>query len=123
MQSIQPWESSAEVFTSGAIQLGLSDKLHFEEVFSLEDSLPAQTVALILVYPTSSDYEEQKVKEATSLQGPADAKELQDLDVLWLSQKVQNACGPYALFHAVFNSSSRHHVSKLRHIAEFERLM
>merc|ERR1711939_817412 len=94
MKSIQPWESSAEVF-------------------SLEDSLPAQTVALILVYPTSSNYEEQKAKEATSLQGSADAIELRDLDVLWLSQKVQNACGPYALFHAVFNSSSRHHPKTL----------
>jgi len=120
-QTIQPWESSAEVFTSGGSQLGLSDRLHFEEVWSLEGSLPARSVALILVYPTRTDYEEQKQKEENFLQGSASTMGQQDLDVVWLPQKVQNACGPYALLHAVFNSKSRHHLGRPKLIAPFRR--
>jgi hypothetical protein len=63
-RSIQPWESSGSIFTQGAHTLGLSEELHFVDVFNLEESLLVGTLAVILVYPTVSDYEEQKELDA-----------------------------------------------------------
>jgi hypothetical protein len=63
-RSIQPWESSGSIFAQGARALGLSEELHFVDVFSLQESLPVGTLAVILVYPTVSSYEEQKELEA-----------------------------------------------------------
>lgn len=110
--AIKPWESSSEVFTAGGHSLGLSEELHFEDVLGLEGPLPEGTVALILVYITPDDYEDLA---AVTASGDASgfATERQDDNVVFLSQRVQNACGPYALFHAVFNSIGRDHIGKL----------
>lgn len=108
--TIQPWESTEEVFTDGAHELGVSKHFSFEPVL---DSLPARTIALILIYPTPSDYEEQKeAKETNHLRQP-ESQAIGPRDAIWLSQRVQNACGPYALLHAVLNSEAGHHLRKL----------
>lgn len=111
--AIQPWESSPEVFTKAAHILGLAHEFEFMQVLSLEDPLPQNTVALILVYPTPSDYETQK----TANDRLADCKQSvvceEDHDIIWLRQRVHNACGPYALLHAIFNSIAREHLSEL----------
>jgi ubiquitin carboxyl-terminal hydrolase L3 len=112
LRSIQPWESSEEVFTSAASQLGLPETLLFREIWDLEDFLPSGTIALILVYPTAMDYEEQKTKGSIPPDTSDYESDHRNLDVTYLSQKVQNACGPYALFHAVFNSHARKCISK-----------
>jgi ubiquitin carboxyl-terminal hydrolase L3 len=109
--AVKPWESSSEVFTEGACALGLSKDFHFEEVLGLEGPLPRGTVALILTYITPTDYETQKAESEDLLETTAAASE-QDSTVVWLPQKVQNACGPHSLFHAVFNSICRHHLGK-----------
>jgi ubiquitin carboxyl-terminal hydrolase L3 len=109
-RSIQPWESSGSIFTQGAHALGLSEELHFVDVFSLEESLPVGTLAVILVYPTVSNYEEQKRLDAKEYELGAEVHELPH--AVWFPQKVQNACGPYALLHAVFNSTCRHRIGK-----------
>jgi ubiquitin carboxyl-terminal hydrolase L3 len=111
-RSIQPWESSEEVFTSAASQLGLPETLFFKEIWDLQDFLPSGTIALILVYPTPTDYEERKTRGSISPGDSDHGTGQQNLDVTYLSQKVQNACGPYALFHAVFNSHARQRISK-----------
>lgn len=105
-RTIQPWESTEDVFSNGAHELGLSSSLSFEPVF--EQVLPARTIALILIYPTPPDYEEKKeAEEAKSAQQPRITQAIEDCDVVWLSQKVQNACGPYALLHSIYNSDGR----------------
>jgi ubiquitin carboxyl-terminal hydrolase L3 len=109
--AVKPWESSSEVFTKGARALGLSEDFHFEEVLGLEGPLPGGTIALVLTYITPADYETQKSKSEDLLKTTAAASE-QDSTVVWLPQKVQNACGPHSLFHAVFNSNCRHHLGK-----------
>jgi ubiquitin carboxyl-terminal hydrolase L3 len=100
---MQPWESSGTIFTQGAHALGLSRELCFVDVFSLEDTLPNGTLAVILVYPTPPNYEEQR---QMSVEGhKIGAEEHEVPHAMWFQQRVQNACGPYALLHAVFNST------------------
>jgi ubiquitin carboxyl-terminal hydrolase L3 len=111
-RSIQPWESSGSIFTQGAHALGLSEELRFVDVFSLEETLPGGTLAMILVYPTVPNYEEQKEIDAKKRELGAEVEE--SPHAVWFSQKVQNACGPYALLHAVFNSRCRHRLGKPR---------
>lgn len=107
-RAIEPWESSPEIFTSAAHSLGLSEEFYFVDVLDLEGKLPQGTVALVLAYTTPDDYESQQELNATQARGIAWNGE--SFNVVWLSQKVQNACGPYALFHATFNSIGRDHV-------------
>lgn len=111
-QAINPWESSSEIFTAGAHSLGLSEEFRFEDVLGLAGPLPDGTVALVLVYITPDHYESQKARIASEDESGV-ATGRQDPNVVFLSQKVQNACGPYALFHAVFNSIARDHIGKL----------
>lgn len=89
--------------------MGLATGFHFEDVLELDGQLPKQTVALILTYTTPEDYEEQKTdtKDAREPTGTD-----RDVDAIWLYQTVQNACGPYALFHAIFNSNGWHHLGE-----------
>jgi len=61
VHAIQPWESSPEIFTLAAHALRLLQDFRFVEVLSLEKSLPKSTIALVLVYPTPSNYETQKM--------------------------------------------------------------
>lgn len=108
--TIQPWESTEEIFTEGAHELGLSRDLTFEPVLG---SLPERTIAIILIYPTPSHYEEQKKNERADSARQSETQATQACDVVWLSQEVQNACGPYALLHAVLNSDGRLHLREL----------
>lgn len=112
--AISPWESSEEIFTNAATRLGLSKEFHFEVVLGLDGPLPKGAIALIVAYPTPSDYEEQ-VKPAASSGALAARIQGQYPDAMWLPQKKQNACGPHALLHAIFNSSSRDHVGEFSH--------
>jgi ubiquitin carboxyl-terminal hydrolase L3 len=121
-RAIKPWESSSEVFTDGAHELGLSKELHFEDVLELAGPLPERTVALILTYTTPADYERRREKDGDIRKTTAGAED-QGPDVIWLSQDVQNACGPYALFHAIFNSNGRNHLGKLVGVSMFKNLV
>lgn len=88
-----PLESDPEVFTSLAHELGLSSKLRFEDVYTLEVQ-PA--IAAILIWPTREDYDE-RIKEYH-----VDQK-IETKDVIWLRQTINNACGLYSILHAMLN--------------------
>jgi ubiquitin carboxyl-terminal hydrolase L3 len=100
-----PLESNAEVFTNLIHKLGVSLALHFQDIYSLDDEfLPRPAIALILIFPTSAAYEAEKSKvEATyekySGFGPGE-------DVTWFKQTINNACGLYAILHAVCNGDA-----------------
>ena len=109
MKHFVPLESNPEVFTELAHRLGLSANPVFRDVLTLDASqLPRLTYALILIFPTSGPYEEQKAFEEESARpytGPADG-------VLWFKQTINNACGLYAILHAVCNGGARHHICR-----------
>ena len=104
-----PLESNPALFTSLVHTIGVSSALEFHDVLSLDDDLlalvPRPTLALILVFPTSSDYEtdiaskDKDIIEYTKSGG----KE----DVVWYKQTINNACGLYGILHAVSNGAAR----------------
>lgn len=106
-----PLESNPEVFTLLIHQLGVSEDLSFREIFSLNDVafFPRPALALILIFPTSETYETHKSVEDAGREentGPgADG-------IIWFKQTINNACGLYAILHAVCNGDAASFISK-----------
>jgi len=111
-----PLESNPDVFTELAHKLGLSTSLVFEDVLSLDDPellefLPRPAFALILVFPTTDDYEKRVQDEDAKLEefrtsGGAD-------DLVFFKQTINNACGLYAILHAVCNGEARRRIGMI----------
>ncbi|KAI4709964.1 hypothetical protein J4E89_005195 [Alternaria sp. Ai002NY15] len=109
-----PLESNPDVFTELAHKLGLSTSLVFEDVLSLDDIellgfLPRPAFALILVFPTTDDYEKRVQDKDATLEefrtsGGAG-------DVIFFKQTINNACGLYAILHAVCNGEARRYIN------------
>ncbi|KAJ4985161.1 ubiquitin carboxyl-terminal hydrolase, family 1, partial [Stagonosporopsis vannaccii] len=105
-----PLESNPEVFTELIHGLGVRPSLSFQDVLSLDDAellgfLPRPVHALILVFPTSEAYErraEAEDAEAKDYVGGGDGE-----DVVFFRQTINNACGLYAILHAVCNGQAR----------------
>ena len=81
-----PIEANPELFTQLIHQLGVSQKLEFQDVLSIDDHdllsfIRGPVLALILVFPTSDVYEEQKAlreAEEQEYRGHGDEE-----DVMW----------------------------------------
>ncbi|KAI9886427.1 MAG: hypothetical protein M1823_001745 [Watsoniomyces obsoletus] len=100
-----PLESDPEIFTRLMHDLGGSTALEFVDVWSLDECeqwIPRPVLALILVVPTSDTYEEERaLRNSAVLSGPA--SDPPPPGVMWFQQTINNACGLYALLHAVCN--------------------
>lgn len=98
-----PLESDPEIFTQLACRLGLTSSCAFEEVFDLDDIDPLHNVlAYILLFPTSESFEQD-----LSLKRHDEPTE----DVIWYKQTINNACGLYAILHALSNGCIRSLIS------------
>ena len=110
-----PLESNLEPFTELIHELGVLPSLCFQDVLSLDDPellafIPRPAFALILVFPTSDAYQNQKaVEEAmrTECHGSGDGEE-----VVWFKQTINNACGLYGILHAVCNGAARSYIGE-----------
>ncbi|KAE8153177.1 hypothetical protein BDV25DRAFT_149824 [Aspergillus avenaceus] len=94
-----PLESDPLIFTQLAHKLGVRDGLEFIDILSLEDTTtPNQgsIAALILNLPPCSAYEREKGNEPLHT-GHGNE------EPIWVKQTIHNACGLYALIHAVCN--------------------
>ena len=97
------------LFTQLIHRLGVSQDLEFQDVFSVDDSellsfIPRPVLALILVFPSPEVFEKQKaVWEATE----QDYKGYGEEDVMWYMQTINNACGLYAILHAISNGEAK----------------
>ncbi|KAI1579727.1 ubiquitin carboxyl-terminal hydrolase isozyme L3 [Pyrenophora tritici-repentis] len=97
-----PLENNPDVMTGLVHKLGLSDKLAFQDVFSIDDPellafVPRPAHALLLVFPVSKTYEQFRVQEDKDKaeyegHGP-------DEEVVWYKQTIGNACGLIGLLH------------------------
>ncbi|OCK83939.1 cysteine proteinase, partial [Lepidopterella palustris CBS 459.81] len=90
----------------------------FQDVLSLDDPellafIPRPALALVLAFPTTDIYENQKAQE----EGIRDYKDTGE-DVLWFKQKINNACGLYAVLHAVCNGTARGQIDQNSTFAE-----
>ncbi|TPX14028.1 uncharacterized protein E0L32_000422 [Thyridium curvatum] len=115
-----PLESNPALFTELIHTLGLSSDLEFYDVLSLDDVdllalVPRPTLALVLVFPTSPDYETEitdKDKDAAEY-----AKSGEEEDVIWYKQTINNACGLYGILHAVSNGVVRDFILPDSHLS------
>jgi ubiquitin carboxyl-terminal hydrolase L3 len=106
-----PLESNPEIFTALIHKLGVSESLEFQDVLSLDDPdllafLPRPVHALILVFLTSEQYEARVTEEDSGLEEGQPHG-----DVLFFKQTINNACGLYAILHAVCNGEARCKIS------------
>lgn len=109
-----PLESNPDIFTELLHKLGVSSSLSFEDVLSLDAEflsfVPRPVHALILVFPTTEKYEQRVADE------DLDAEDVLDGDgqaeVVFFRQTINNACGLYAILHAVCNGETRHSFGK-----------
>jgi hypothetical protein len=101
-----PLESNPDVFTELIHKLGVSETLCFQDVLSLDDDLleflPRPAYALVLVFPSTEAYE-KRMDEASETWSASGCGE----DVVFFKQTINNACGLYALLHAVCNGDAR----------------
>ncbi|KAI9723988.1 MAG: hypothetical protein M1812_000706 [Candelaria pacifica] len=104
-----PLENNPEVMSRLLHQLGLSSKLAFHDVFSIDDQdllafVPRPAYALLLVFPVSDTYETFRRKE------DADKDEYSGSgkgeEVMWFKQTIRNACGLIGLLHGVSNGEA-----------------
>ncbi|KAH0533890.1 hypothetical protein FGG08_007489 [Glutinoglossum americanum] len=104
-----PLENNPEVMTTLVHSLGLSPRLAFHDVFSIDDPdllafVPRPAYALLLVFPCSETYErfrreEDAEREAYDGSGPGEP-------VVWYKQTIKNACGLIGLLHGVSNGEA-----------------
>ncbi|KAF2838700.1 cysteine proteinase [Patellaria atrata CBS 101060] len=105
-----PLENNPEVMSTLMHNLGMSKKLGFQDVFSIDDPellafTPRPAYALLLVFPVSETYEgfrrnEDADKEEYNGSGPQE-------EVVWYKQTIGNACGLIGLLHGVSNGAAR----------------
>lgn len=125
-----PLESNPVLFTQLIHQLGVSPSLAFEDVLSINDPdlvafIPRPALALILVFPTSDVYEVAKAKEeemrdeyaglresGSGGEGGEGEKGGEEEPVMWFRQTINNACGLYAILHAISNGEARKYIRK-----------
>ena len=110
-----PLENNPSVFTDLIHRLGVSPKLGFYDVYSISEPdllsfIPRPCHALIFIAPAdvynrvrASDW---KSKELT-YSGSGEQE-----PVIWFRQTIGNACGLYALIHAIGNGSASEFVEK-----------
>ncbi|TFK23667.1 ubiquitin C-terminal hydrolase L3 [Coprinopsis marcescibilis] len=104
-----PLESDPAIFTDLARRLGVKG-YEFHDVLSLDDPdllafIPRPVLALILVFPVSDKHDAQvkeQEKRRTVYAGRGEAE-----PVVWFAQTIQNACGLYAILHALSNTIGR----------------
>jgi ubiquitin carboxyl-terminal hydrolase L3 len=105
-----PLESNPEVFNELLGLLGVSPRLQFEDVFSLDDPefLPHHpALALVLVFPADDVLRADALSDREEYSGSG-----ADEPVVWFRQNIQNACGLYALLHGVCNGEAVGHVGE-----------
>lgn len=107
-----PLESNPQVFNELIQRLGASKNLKFEDVYTLDDPHlpPRPALAAILVIPTTTKFEAKKAALESSRTEYAGKGA--DEPVIWFKQTINNACGLYAILHALSNGKARELISK-----------
>lgn len=113
-----PLESNPDVFNKLLRAIGVSPNIVFEDIFALDepDLLPRPALAVVLIFPTTERYQAKKCQfEATRTDYSGSG--LHE-PVIWFKQTINNACGLYAILHAVCNSQARHNIrmNTLNHV-------
>lgn len=106
--AVIPLESNPQIFTQFAHHLGLDPSFSYHDVYSLDEPellsfIPRPVQSVILLFPITKKYEEQKIKEDETID--KDGKE-----AVWFKQTIKNACGLFALLNSLSNLDSDSYV-------------
>jgi ubiquitin carboxyl-terminal hydrolase L3 len=100
-----PLESDPAIFTELMHALGVSDRLEFIDVLSIQNEelgmIPRPVLALIVIFP-----EEDTAKTIDSSSETCLRSREYPNEIMWFEQTIDNACGLYALLHAVCNGAA-----------------
>ncbi|KAJ7846035.1 ubiquitin C-terminal hydrolase L3 [Mycena olivaceomarginata] len=108
-----PLESDPDIFTKLIQEFGIRS-LEFQDVLSLDLAdllpggglaLPTPVYALILIFPTTEAYEAElkAAKRLAHSEGTHYTGHGPQEPVIWFEQTIHNACGLYAILHAISN--------------------
>jgi ubiquitin carboxyl-terminal hydrolase L3 len=108
-----PLESDPDIFTKLIQEFGIRS-LEFQDVLSLDLAdllpggglaLPTPVYALILIFPTTEAYEAdlKAAKRLAHSEGTHYTGHGPQEPVIWFEQTIHNACGLYAILHAISN--------------------
>lgn len=105
-----PLESDPEIFTGLLADLGATRLAFVDAMLDPPQVLDGESpvLALILAFPTTPEYDEERAREKEKWQShSAETSTERDSSVIWFRQTINNACGLYALLHAVSNGGAR----------------
>ncbi|TDZ41430.1 Ubiquitin carboxyl-terminal hydrolase isozyme L3 [Colletotrichum trifolii] len=118
VKTVIPLENNPDVFTSLIHDLGISPELGFYDVYSLDEPsllamIPRPALALIFITPAPMYYNVRAADGTrSSRNGVTYTGAGPEEPVTWFLQTIGNACGLYALIHAVANGEARGFVQK-----------
>ncbi|KAF2459186.1 hypothetical protein BDY21DRAFT_301217 [Lineolata rhizophorae] len=109
-----PLENNPEVMSKLMHNLGMSEKLDFHDVYSIDEPdllaiVPRPAHALLLVFPVSETYENFRRQEDADKQEYNGSGEGEP--VVWYKQTIGNACGLIGLLHGVSNGQARSYIN------------
>lgn len=115
-----PLENNPDVFTTLVHDLGVSPKLGFYDVYSLDEpallaDVPRPVYALIFIAPSDMQTavrKEDGLSKFVKDTGLTYDKSGPSEPVIWFLQTIGNACGLYALVHSVVNGDAKKFVEK-----------
>jgi ubiquitin carboxyl-terminal hydrolase L3 len=116
-----PLENNPDIMSSLVHKLGISRKLAFHDVFSIDDPdllafVPRPAYCLLMIFPVSETYENfrrQDDKDKSDYDGFGPGEE-----VIWYKQTIGNACGLIGLLHGVSNGEARSHIEPQSDLAQ-----
>lgn len=108
-----PLENNPEVFTDLVHRLGVSDKLGFYDIYSVDEPellslVPRPVHALIFIAPADV-YHRVRAKDGGTKELTYDGCGEQE-PVMWFQQTIGHACGLYALIHSIGNGPSKNFI-------------
>lgn len=105
-----PLESDPAIFSELIHSLGVEEKIEFVDIYSLDDEtllyLPRPVLAIIVIFPDND-----VAKPAITGFGKSHFTDEERNRVVWVKQTINNACGFYAILHAVCNGNARNFIS------------
>lgn len=103
-------ESDPEIFTELLHLLGVDKGLQFRDLLKLDSLegqyLPSPPLAIIVIHPDT---------DRSCAPGISRFKSCKSKDVVWTEQKINNACGLYAILHAALNGPTKAYVCEHAH--------
>lgn len=113
-KKVIPLENNPEVFTHLIHSLGVSPKLGFYDIYSLDPEMtsfiPRPAHSIIFIAPSDVYYKLHGESPDVAVENLTYAGSGEDEPAIWFAQTIGNACGLIALLHCVANGTARQYI-------------